>query len=165
MTIISRNIDPIDSAVITIGKITSGTVQNIIADHARLEGTIRALTKESMEHLQKRILDLVKGIEIGFQCEAVVDFGAMYHQVYNHEKLTKEFMDFVSNHSDVHVIECKEAMTGEDFGFMLKEIPGFMFWLGVESEYGLHHAKLTPNEEAIEIAIGLMVEYIQFKGN
>ena len=56
-------------------------------------------------------------------------------------------------------------MTGEDFGFMLKEIPGFMFWLGVESEYGLHHAKLLPNEEAIEIAIGLMVEYIQFKGN
>ena len=164
-TIISRNIDPLDSAVITIGKITSGTVQNIIADHARLEGTIRAFTKESMEHLQNRILDLVKGIEIGFQCEAVVDFGAMYHQVYNHEKLTKEFMDFVSNHSDVHVIECKEAMTGEDFGFMLKEIPGFMFWLGVESEYGLHHAKLLPNEEAIEIAIGLMVEYIQFKGN
>lgn len=164
-TIISRNIDPLDSAVITIGKITSGTVQNIIADHARLEGTIRALTKESMEHLQNRILDLVKGIEIGFQCEAVVDFGEMYHQVYNHEKLTKEFMDFVSNHTDVHVIECKEAMTGEDFGFMLKEIPGFMFWLGVESEYGLHHAKLIPNEEAIEIAIGLMAEYIQFKGN
>ena len=47
-------------------------------------------------------------------------------------------------------------MTGEDFGFMLKEIPGFMFWLGVESEYGLHHAKLIPNEEAIEIAIKLI---------
>lgn len=164
-TIISRNIDPIDSAVITIGKISSGTVQNIIADHARLEGTIRALTTESMEHLQNRILNLVKGIEIGFQCEAEVDFGAMYHQVYNHEMLTKEFMGFVSNHSDVQVIECKEAMTGEDFGFMLKEIPGFMFWLGVESEYGLHHAKLLPNEEAIEIAIELMVEYIQYKGN
>ena len=83
--------------MITIGKITSGTVQNIIAEHARLEGTIRAFTKETMENLQNRILDLVKGIEIGFQCEAIVDFGAMYHQVYNHEKLTKEFMDFVSN--------------------------------------------------------------------
>ena len=44
-TIISRNMDPFDSAVITIGKITSGTVQNIIADHARLEGTIRAFQK------------------------------------------------------------------------------------------------------------------------
>jgi N-acetyldiaminopimelate deacetylase len=164
-TIISRNVDPLDSAVITIGKITSGTIQNIIAEHARLEGTIRALSAESMQQVQNRILDLVKGIEIGFQCKVKVDFGAMYHQVYNNTKLTREFMSFVREHTDIKVIECKEAMTGEDFGFMLKEIPGFMFWLGVESEYGLHHAKLLPNEGAIDVAIKMIIDYIQYKGN
>lgn len=163
--IISRNVDPLDSAVITIGKIESGTVQNIIAENARLEGTIRTLSAESMEKVQKRVKEVIKGIEIGFQCETKVDFGSMYYQVYNDAQLTQEFMEFAENHTDVDVIVCDEKMTGEDFGFMLKEIPGFMFWLGVESEYGLHHAKLTPNEAAIEIAIKLITQYIEFKGN
>lgn len=164
-SIVSRNVDPIDSAVVTIGKISSGTVQNIISENARLEGTIRTFSLELMRHIQQRILDMVKGIEIGFQCEATVDFGAMYHQVYNHPDLTREFMDFVERKTDVDVIQCKEAMTGEDFGFMVKEIPGFMFWLGVESEYGLHHAKIQPNEDAIGVAIEMITRYIAFKGN
>jgi N-acetyldiaminopimelate deacetylase len=164
-TIISRNVDPLDSAVITIGKITGGTVQNIIAENARLEGTIRTLSPESMKKVKDRINKVVKGIEIGFECEIKIDFGSMYHQVYNSSDLTKEFMDFIQNETNVKLIECKEAMTGEDFGFMLKEIPGFMFWLGVESPYGLHHSKLNPNENAIEEAINLMTSYISFKGN
>lgn len=164
-TIVSRNVDPIDSAVITIGKVLSGTVQNIVAENARLEGTIRTFSTELMEQIQQRVLDMAKGIEIGFQCETTVDFGSMYHRVYNHEELTREFMDFVERETDVDVIQCKEAMTGEDFGFMVKEIPGFMFWLGVESEYGLHHAKLKPDEEAIGVAIDMITRYIAYKGN
>ena len=82
---------------------------------------------------KKRIENVVKGIEVGFQCEAKVDFGAMYYQVYNDAKLTREFMEFVKNQTDVNVIECREAMTGEDFGYMLKEIPGFhvLAWSGI----------------------------------
>jgi N-acetyldiaminopimelate deacetylase len=162
-TIISRNVDPLDSAVITIGKISSGTVQNIIAESARLEGTIRTLSAESMGKVQNRISEVVKGIEYGYQCSAKLDFGAMYYQVYNDATLTREFMDFVSKQTDMEVIECNAAMTGEDFGYMLKEIPGFMFWLGVESDYGLHHAMLNPNEAAIEKAIDMITSYIQFK--
>ncbi len=56
-------------------------------------------------------------------------------------------------------------MTGEDFGYMLARIPGFMFWLGVQSPFGLHHAKLNPNEEAIGVAIELLTRYIAWKGN
>ncbi|MDE3838350.1 N-acetyldiaminopimelate deacetylase [Bacillus methanolicus] len=164
-TIVARNVDPLDSAVITIGKITGGTVQNIIAEKARLEGTIRTLSVDSMKKVKKRILSLIKSVEIGYECEVSVDFGSMYHQVYNEEIITEEFMDFIRNHTDIQVIECKEAMTGEDFGYMLKEIPGFMFWLGVESEYGLHHSKLNPNEAAIEKAISFLTKYIEYKGN
>ena len=128
-----------------------------------LEGTIRTLSAESMESVQKRVSEVVKGIEIAFQCVAKVDFGSMYHQVYNESKLTKEFMGFVQNQTDVDVIVCKEQMTGEDFGFMLKEIPGFMFWLGVDSGYGLHHSKLNPNESAIDVAIKMLADYIEYK--
>jgi N-acetyldiaminopimelate deacetylase len=163
-TVISRNIDPLDSAVITIGKITGGTVQNIIAEKARLEGTIRTLSPESMKKVKGRIQSLVKGIETGFECKADIDYGSMYYQVYNNEELTKDFMHFMRQDTEVKVIECREAMTGEDFGYMLEEIPGFMFWLGVHSPFGLHHAKLNPNEDAIETAIDLLTRYITYKG-
>ncbi|MDR6998080.1 N-acetyldiaminopimelate deacetylase [Neobacillus niacini] len=164
-TVVSRNVDPLDSAVITIGKITGGTVQNIIAETARLEGTIRTLSPESMKKVKHRIESLVKGIETGYECEAKIDFGSMYHQVYNDEKLTEDFFEYMRSQKEVKVIECKEAMTGEDFGYMLKEIPGFMFWLGVDSPFGLHHAKLNPNEEAINVAIKVMKTYITYQGN
>ncbi|MFD1735627.1 N-acetyldiaminopimelate deacetylase [Bacillus salitolerans] len=162
-SIVSRNVDPLDSAVITIGKITGGTVQNIIAEKARLEGTIRTLSVESMDKVKERIEAIVKGVEIGYSCQTLIDYGSMYYQVYNHEVSTREFMEFVQNQTDIHLIECKEAMTGEDFGYMIKDIPGFMFWLGVDSEYGLHHSKLTPNEEAIGKAIELISGYLNWK--
>lgn len=164
-TIVSRNIDPLDSAVITIGKITGGTVQNIIAEKSRLEGTIRTLSSHSMKKVKERIESIVKGIETGFECNASIDYGAMYYQVYNNEEITKEFIQFVENETDIHVVKCTEAMTGEDFGYMLKEIPGLMFWLGVESPYGLHHSKLNPNEKAIGSAINMMIKFLTYKGN
>lgn len=164
-TIVSRNVNPLDSAVITIGKITGGTVQNVIAETARLEGTIRTLNPESMAKVKSRIESLAEGVQVGYECEAVIDYGSMYYQVYNEEELTREFMDFTEQSSEVQLYRCTEAMTGEDFGYMLKEIPGFMFWLGVASDYGLHHSKLTPDEKAIELAINHLTKYITFKGN
>ncbi|MGM0844419.1 MAG: N-acetyldiaminopimelate deacetylase [Bacillota bacterium] len=160
-TVVSRNINPLDSAVVTIGKITGGTVQNIIAETARLEGTIRTLSPQSMNSVKERIQALVKGIEVGYDCEAVIDYGSMYRQVYNEERATRRFIKFLETKQEVNLVICDEAMTGEDFGYMLEEIPGFMFWLGVNSEHGLHHAKLNPDERAIEFAVSTLSEYIR----
>lgn len=162
-SIVARNIDPLESAVVTIGKITGGTVQNIIAENARIEGTIRTLSVESMKKIKERIEALVRGVEIGYECQATIDYGCSYHQVYNNEALTEEFMEFTKTYQGVNLFECKEAMTGEDFGYMLRDIPGFMFWLGVDSPYGLHHAKLQPNEQAIPSAIDFITSYIKWK--
>nr|WP_216828427.1 N-acetyldiaminopimelate deacetylase [Alkalihalobacterium elongatum] len=162
-SIVSRNVDPLDSAVVTIGKITGGTKQNIIAEKARIEGTIRTLSIESMQKVKQRIEALVKGIEAGFECTATIDYGANYCQVYNNEELTREFMNFTRNHSKFDLIECTEAMTGEDFGYFLEEIPGFMFWLGVNSSHGLHDSRLEPNEQAIEVAVRHLIDYLLFK--
>lgn len=164
-SVVSRNIDPLDSAVVTIGKITGGTVQNVIAENARLEGTMRTLSSEAMEKVKKRVQALVKGIEIGYDCECAIDFGSGYYQVYNNEPLTREFMSFITQKTEATIFECKEAMTGEDFGYMLKEIPGFMFWLGVDSPFGLHHSRLNPKEDAIQVAVNALTSYLTKKGN
>jgi N-acetyldiaminopimelate deacetylase len=160
-SIVSRNVDPLDSAVVTIGKMESGTVQNIIAETATLEGTIRTLSPESMKSVKKRLEALVQGMEIGYDCEIEVDYGSMYQQVYNDPEWTNDFVSFVLSSDNRNLVICKEAMTGEDFGYMLEKIPGFMFWLGVDSPYGLHHSKLNPEEEAIDFAISLITDYFE----
>ncbi len=158
-SIVSRNVDPLDSAVVTIGKMQGGTVQNIIAERARLEGTIRTLSAESMLLVKKRIEAIVDSIKIGYDCDVFIDYGSNYYQVYNDEKWTRNFIQFLQSNGNTNLVICKEAMTGEDFGYILDEIPGFMFWLGVGSPYGLHHSMLNPNENAIDFAINLLSDY------
>ena len=114
-SIVSRTIDPTDAGVITIGKVESGSKQNIIAGSARLEGTIRALKPETMRVLKDKIADHVKAIELAYHCEATIDFGANYYQVYNDHHLTGAFMTFCEK-ENYALNHCKAQMTGEDFG-------------------------------------------------
>lgn len=159
-TIVARNIDPLDSGVVTVGMITAGTKQNIIAERARLEGTIRTMSMESMHKIKSRIEALVSGIEAGFECRAEIDYGANYCQVFNTEELTTEFMDWVRDSGVATLVEAPAAMTGEDFGYFLEAIPGFLFWLGVDTPYGLHHSKIEPSEDAIGVAVNVMTKYL-----
>ncbi|MGO0062125.1 N-acetyldiaminopimelate deacetylase [Brevibacillus fluminis] len=159
-SVVARNIDPLDSVVITVGKIEGGTKQNIIAENARLEGTIRTMSMESMAKVKGRIEALAKGIEAGFECQTAIDYGSNYCQVYNDPALTRDFMEWARTESDVQVIECKEAMTGEDFGYFLAEIPGFLFWLGADTPYGLHHSRIEPSEQTMQVGIKLVTQYL-----
>ncbi|TFE03653.1 N-acetyldiaminopimelate deacetylase [Jeotgalibacillus sp. R-1-5s-1] len=162
-TIVARSVDPLDSGVVTVGKLEAGTVGNIIAETAELNGTMRSLDPETMEILKSRVRAICEGISASFECEVIPEFNQPYYMVYNDEDSVGDFISFAESYEGVEFVHCKKAMTGEDFGYFLKEIPGFMFWLGVDSVYGLHHAKLNPDEKAIGVAIGLMRDYIKSK--
>ncbi len=162
-TLVARNINPLDSAVVTIGVITGGTKQNVIAENARIEGTIRTLSVESMALVKQRIEALVKGIETGFACDATIDYGSNYCEVNNDQRLTEELKAYSLASEHVSFVDAEVAMTGEDFGYFQKEIPGVMFWLGVDSAYGLHHPQLNPQEGAISIAVNFMTEFLLSK--
>ncbi|QHS22093.1 N-acetyldiaminopimelate deacetylase [Virgibacillus sp. MSP4-1] len=157
--IVARMIDPLDAAVISIGKITGGTVQNIIAEQARLEGTMRTLNAGTMDFIKSRIEKMTEAIELRFDCKATIDYGSNYYQVWNQKTYTDQF-ETEMNRIHVPFKKANEAMTGEDFGYMLKEIPGFMYWLGVDSPHGLHHAKLNPKEEAIQTGVKAGVQML-----
>ncbi|SDC08986.1 N-acetyldiaminopimelate deacetylase [Shouchella lonarensis] len=163
-TIVARNIDPLSSAVVTIGVIQGGTKQNVIAETARIEGTIRTLSEEAMETVKSRIVALTKGIEAAFECKMMIDYGANYCGVHNDATLVSDFRSFTESAAQMTYHEATEAMTGEDFGYFLNEIPGLMFWLGVDSPYGLHDVRLAPKEEAIEVAIRHMTGFLELRG-
>ncbi|QBP41619.1 N-acetyldiaminopimelate deacetylase [Paenisporosarcina antarctica] len=160
-TIVSRSINPLDSAVVTIGKMTSGTVQNIISGHARLEGTIRTMDAKTMQTVKNRIEALSRATEIAFECKVEIDYGSGYYQVFNTPDITSEFLSFAKLDESTVSILCDAAMTGEDFGFFLQEIPGLLFWAGIDSSYGLHNAKLNPDEKVIDYLVPFAESYIR----
>ncbi|MDD9147203.1 N-acetyldiaminopimelate deacetylase [Sporolactobacillus sp. CQH2019] len=159
-SIVARRVSPLNSAVLTIGKMSGGTKQNIIAEHARVEGTIRTLDQETMALIKDDIERQVKATEIAYHCRSRIDYGANYYQVYNHKKYEQPFVDFCARKAFPYII-CDAAMTGEDFGYFLKEIPGFMFWLGVGKTAGLHSSDFKPDESALEQGVRVVSSFIE----
>lgn len=160
-TIVSRTLNPMDPAVVTVGKMTSGTVQNIISGKARLEGTLRTMDANTMTLIKQKIESLCRATEIAFDCEVHVDFGFSYYQVKNDEKLANEFLSFAEQDVSTTAIVCDAAMTGEDFGYFLQDKPGILFWAGVDSPFGLHHAKLNPNEAVLDYLVPFVDAYFR----
>lgn len=160
-TIVSRNVDPMDSAVITIGKMSAGTVQNVVAESAHLEGTMRTANAETMVQMKKRVAAICAGIEASFECEITIDFGSMYYEVTNTERCARSLLDFARDFEGATAYECPAAMTGEDFGFFLKEMPGAMFWAGANCTYNLHHTKMSPDEELLTFNANFVEQFIR----
>lgn len=151
-TIISRSIDPIQSGVITLGKIEAGTIRNVIAGQARIEGTIRGLTQNMILTIDQRLKEICLGIEKSFGVEVKLDLNqGGYWPVENNPQLTKNFISYMKSQPTVNFITTKPKMTGEDFGFLLAKFPGTMFWLGVgDPDSQLHTATLNPDEKSIQ---------------
>lgn len=163
-TIISRSINPIESGVITLGKFEAGTIRNVIADHARLEGTIRGLTQVKIEKIKERVQEICEGIERSFEVEVRLGLNqGGYFPVENDPVLTKRFIRFMQENPDVVYEEVPPAMTGEDFGYLLHQFPGTMFWLGVDGGAQLHESSMSPKEGAIQKGITAITEFLEYR--
>ena len=163
-TIISRSINPIESGVITLGKFEAGTIRNVIADHARLEGTIRGLTQVMIEKIKERVQEICEGIERSFEVEVRLGLNqGGYFPVENDPVLTKRFIRFMQENPDVVYEEVPPAMTGEDFGYLLHQFPGTMFWLGVDGGAQLHESSMSPKEGAIQKGVTAITEFLEYR--
>lgn len=160
-SIVSRSIDPIAPAVLTIGKIYGGERRNVIAGEVVLEGTIRAFEEDVYNSIKSRMIELCKGTEKSFGCEIDIIFRDMYPPVNNNEGLTNRFIDVMG---DVEIIN--PQMIAEDFSYYQKKIPGVFFLLGVRNKekgfvYSLHNSKFNFDErillKGIEIYVKLLI--------
>lgn len=163
-TIISRSINPIEGGVVTLGKLEAGTIRNVIAGHAHIEGTIRGLTQTMIETIDQRLKDLCEGIARSYNADVTVDLNqGGYLPVENNPALTKRFITYMKQQSSVAFVETEPAMTGEDFGYLLSKIPGTMFWLGVDDDSQLHSSTLTPKEAAIKKGIDAITGFLTYR--
>ena len=171
-SIVSREVAPLESAVITIGKITGGTAHNIIASSVELAGTVRTLNPVLRVEMPKMIERIANHTAQSMRGTAKVDYILGTPPVTNDPSLVSLIERAASDiiGSDKVIYLENASMGGEDFSFYLEKIPGVMFRLGTANEdpssrLALHNPKLTFDEKAIATGIKIMgaaaLKYLQ----
>ncbi|HEV3158564.1 MAG TPA: M20 aminoacylase family protein [Xanthobacteraceae bacterium] len=158
-SIVARNVDPLESAVISICMFQSGHTDNVIPQHAVLRGTARSLTPDVRELLHKRIGEVVEGTARMHGASAKVTYTNGYPIVVNHERQTAFAADVareIAGKDNVD-IDVPPVMGAEDFAFMLQERPGAFIFCGNGDSAGLHHPAYDFNDEAIPVGTSYWV--------
>ena len=154
-TLVSRNVSPLDSAVLTIGTANGGTFRNTVAGKFSITGVTRSLGQEMRMYLRQRIKDTAEGIAKAMGGEAVVRIIESYPGIVNDDTsagyIEKTARDILGE--DKVSVLTEPFMTTEDFGYYLNEAPGCFYHIGCESDYPLHSDKFCPDERAILTAM------------
>jgi len=159
-SVVSRNVDPMESAVITIGTINGGSRYNVLSDKVMLEGTVRIFDDAVADLIPQRVKAIVNGIAIAMGCEADVNYVKGYDMTINDKVLAKEAIETFKEllGSDNILIPDTPASGGEDFSEFAKRVPSVYYWLGMKSEINkdnaiLHNPNLIIDERVIEYGI------------
>ena len=129
-TIVSRNTNPLDNTVVTIGEINGGQNFNVIADEVRLTGTTRAYTENNRNMIKKRMQNIIDGVSKSFGAEIVLKYKEGYPPTVNHEDPTKLVLEASSMVVGKGAGYPYLSMGGEDFSYYLQKIPGCFFFVG-----------------------------------
>ena len=129
-TIVSRNTNPLDNTVVTIGEINGGQNFNVIADEVRLTGTTRAYTENNRNMIKKRMQDIIDGVSKSFGTEIVLKYKEGYPPTVNHEDPTKLVLEASSMVVGKGAGYPYLSMGGEDFSYYLQKVPGCFFFVG-----------------------------------
>ena len=156
-TLVSRTLDPVDSAVLTIGKIEAGTVENIIPNEAVLYGTLRTLRDDTQATLVAGIERIAQHTAAAHECQALYIHKPGYPNTTNsaaEAALMAQVMAEVVGPENTHP-NIDPAMTSEDFAFMLQQVPGAYGWIGNgkngQRGTSLHHPGYDFNDDNIAL--------------
>jgi amidohydrolase len=161
-SIVSRNVDPLDSAVISICEFHAGNARNVIPQTAELKGTIRTLKPDVRAFAEKRIREVVAGIaqQTGTTIDVSSERG--YPVTVNHVSQT-EIATKVAKEiaGDANVHETPPMMGAEDFSYMLEARPGAFIFCGNGDSAGLHHPAYNFNDEAIVYGTSYWIKLVE----
>jgi len=156
-TLISRELPPLESAVLSIGRFQAGTASNIIPEEAQLEGTLRTLRPEIREQILRRIRELLKGLEVSYNITATLEVKSGYPVLVNHPELVTHTMSAarkIIGEDCVHTL--LPRMGAEDFAYFCERWPGIMIGLGCHDPekgflHGLHSPHFDFDERVLDV--------------
>jgi hippurate hydrolase len=151
-TVVSREVDPVEPAVLTVGEIRAGSAFNIIPETAWLGGTVRTLNEDLRRKMPERIEQLARSVAQGMRGDAALDYDFSYPVTMNDEGAAQHALGVIRDLFDEeNTLELPNpSMGGEDFAFFLEKISGAFIWLGVGEEVsGLHTPTFAFDEEIL----------------
>ena len=167
-TIVARNVDPIESAVVTVGELHAGTAQNVIADTARMKGTVRYFNPKLEGYFGKRIEQVIAGVCQSQGASYELDYWHLYPPVINNAQIAELVRSVASEVVETPagiVPEC-QTMGGEDMAFFLQAVPGCYFFLGAANPakdlaYPHHHPRFNFDETALGMGVEIFVRCVE----
>lgn len=156
--IVSRNTDPLKSAVLTVGTLHAGHTFNIVAEKASMSGTVRTFDEDVRSTIEKRMEEIVYHTCKAAGAQGRLSYVKGYPAVVNHEKETKLLVEAAKDAvNEKEIFEMAPVMGGEDFAYYLQHVPGTFFFTGAGNEkleaiYPHHHPKFQVDEQAMFIA-------------
>jgi len=163
-TIVSRNVDPLESAVITLGTIHGGKRYNVIPDSVTIEGTVRIFDPSLSDFMPARIKAVVENVATALECECDVEYVRGYTVAMNDNNMTKDVINsFTQALGEENVIIAdKPALGAEDFCEFTKRVPSVLFWLGMVSDINkgkttIHNPNIIIDERCIPVGIKAFV--------
>ena len=160
-TITSRNVDPLDAAVVSVGFIKGGAAYNVIPDDLHIGGTARSFRPEVRDLIEARLGEIARGVAALHGASAEAEYRRNYPPTINHQAET-EFAAEVAAEicgPDQVIRDVAPSMGAEDFSFMLNACPGAMLWLGNgpgEDGCFLHNARYDFNDAALPIGVSFL---------
>ncbi|WP_085992785.1 M20 family metallopeptidase [Oceanobacillus senegalensis] len=160
--IISRRIDPLESGVITVGSFHAGDAFNVIADSAKIVGTVRHFNLGIQEKIIREIERITNGVCIASDAAYEFDYFKGYPPLVNHEKEAKLVVEASQSIEEIHTVDknVKPFMAGEDFAYYTMKKPGAFFFTGAQKQanpYPHHHPKFDFDERAMPIAAKTLI--------
>jgi amidohydrolase len=167
-TIVARNIDPLDTAVVTVGQLHAGSAKNAIADVAYLGGTVRYFNPTLAEILPQRLEQIIAGVCAAHGASYKFNYQKLYPPVVNHPEiaeLVKSVAAMVVETPAGIVPEC-QTMAAEDMSYFLQAVPGCYFFLGSANAekdlaYPHHHPRFDFDETALGMGVEIFVRCIE----
>ena len=162
-SIVARNVDPIDSAVVSICVFQAGDTGNVIPQTAHLRGTARSLTPAVRDRLEQRLHEIVEGTARLYGASAKLTYHRDYPVTRNHERQTAFAVSVAAQVVGRERVDGAAApvMGGEDFSFMLEARPGAFIFVGNGDSAGLHHPAYDFNDEAIPIGVAYWAKLVE----
>jgi amidohydrolase len=171
-SIVSRNVDPTQTAVLSIGKIHGGTVMNIIAEEVALEGTQRSFLPETRDLCARRVKEVARGVDETFGTRTEVEFIERYPALVNDPEMTRLTHEAIESVLGTGRVDPDfMSMGGEDMAFYLREIPGAFFFLGAGNPAkgcGVpnHNPRFNIDEDVLPLGAEILVRQVeQFVGS
>ena len=163
--LVSRNTNPLDTLVVTVGKLTAGTRHNIIAGEALLEGTIRSFSDEVWKKIPEQIERVVKNTAAAYNAEAEIDLVRATPPLVNNQDISDILKASAEKlYGEEVVTKYEKTPGGEDFAYFTQAVPGALAFVGIRNdEKGInsphHNETFDMDEEALEMGANLYAQF------